>query len=362
MRETFSLNSKFSLKYKDNGDIQLEGFAIHGGEDFIVNGFYEVPESEMRNCTKTLKGKRLFKDHGTTSVDNIVGLVDNTRTTFDEEANMKGVKYKASLMVDDSHLGEKIERGLITDTSIGFDFTPICSICGKEFLSDDCPHHPLLDPDMHLICKDMHCNELSLVTFGADPGASVSSSFGGDDANKLKNKFGKIKDDIMSDVQDNNLQAENVELKQKISDLEAQLASQEETHKTAIEELKLENDTEIAKLQQDKDTLQSSVEEMQAELSEYRAAAQKQQEERLAEKREELKQLKIELKVEKNLDDVDDMSEDFIDKQIAIFKEIRDNSEPAKPQEFTGSQQQYNKDNKDSEKGYSALFKAFKGD
>ena len=124
MRETFSLNSKFALKHNDNGDVQLSGFAIHGGENFIVNGFYEVPESEMRNCTKTLKGKRLFKDHGTQSVDNIVGLVEKTRTTLDESVDMKGVKYEASLMVDDSHLGEKIEKGLITDTSIGFDFTP----------------------------------------------------------------------------------------------------------------------------------------------------------------------------------------------------------------------------------------------
>ena len=82
MRETFSLNSEFALKHNDNVDVQLEGFAIHGGEDFIVNGFYEVPESEMKNCTKTLKGKRLFKDHGTESIDNIIGLVDKTRTTL----------------------------------------------------------------------------------------------------------------------------------------------------------------------------------------------------------------------------------------------------------------------------------------
>ena len=46
MREAFRLNSKFALKHNDNGDVQLEGFAIHGGENFIVNGFYEVPESE----------------------------------------------------------------------------------------------------------------------------------------------------------------------------------------------------------------------------------------------------------------------------------------------------------------------------
>ena len=360
MRETFQLNSKFALKYKDNGDVQLEGFAIHGGDNFIVNGFYEVPESEMRNCTKTLQGKRLFKDHGTHSVDNIVGLVENTRTTYDEDVGMKGTKYKASLMVDDSRLGEKIERGLITDTSIGFDFTPICSICGNEFLSEKCTHHPLLDPDMHLICKDMNCHELSLVTFGADPGASVTSSFGGKEAEKLKAKFGKAKDEIMSDINNENLQSENIELKQKVSDLEAQLAAKDETHKTEIEGLKLTNQTEIATLQQEKEALESKVEEMSNELAEFRAEAQAKAEAELTAKKENLQKLAEELHVERTLGDVDEMSEEFIDQLTANYQEIIDNKAPEKPGEFSGSEQQHNK--KEKKGGYSAMLKAFKGD
>lgn len=360
MRETFSLNSKFALKYKDNGDVQLEGFAIHGGDNFIVNGFYEVPESEMRNCTKTLQGKRLFKDHDTDSVDSIVGLVENTRTTYDEDVGMKGTKYKASLMVDDSRLGEKIERGLITDTSIGFDFTPICSICGNEFLSEKCTHHPLLDPDMHLICKDMNCHELSLVTFGADPGASVTSSFGGEDAEKLKAKFGKAKDEIMSDINNENLQSENIELKQKVSDLEAQLAAKDETHKTEIEGLKLTNQTEIATLQQEKEALESKVEEMSNELAEFRAEAQAKAEAELAAKKENLQKLAEKLHVERTLGDVDEMSEEFIDQLTANYQEIIDNKAPEKPGEFSGSEQQHNKKGKKG--GYSAMLKAFKGD
>lgn len=360
MRETFSLNSKFALRHNDNGDVQLEGFAIHGGENFIVNGFYEVPESEMRNCTRTLKGKRLFKDHGTHSVDNIVGLVDKTRTTVDESNGMKGVKYNASLMVDDSHLGEKIERGLITDTSIGFEFTPICSICGNEFLSDKCTHHPLLDPDMHLICKDMHCHELSLVPFGADPGASVSSSFGGADAEKLKVEFGKLKDEIMSNTQNDNLQTENIELKQKVSDLEAQLAAKDEAHKSEIEDLKLDNQTEIATLQQDNKALQAKVDEMSEELAQFRAEAQAQAEAELAKKKEELQQLAEELGVKESLGDVDEMSEEFIDRLTANYKEILANQPEQKeqPGKFQSGEHQH----KEGKKGeYSALFKAFRG-
>ena len=362
MRETFSLNSKFALKHNDNGDVQLTGFAIRGGEDFIVNGFYEVPESEMRNCTKTLKGKRLFKDHGTHSVDNIVGLVDKTRTTLDESNGMKGVKYEASLMVDDSHLGEKIERGLITDTSIGFEFTPICSICGNEFLSDKCTHHPLLDPDMHLICKDMHCHELSLVPFGADPGASVSSSFGGADAEKLKVEFGKLKDEIMSNTQNDNLQTENIELKQKVSDLEAQLAAKDEAHKSEIEDLKLDNQTEIATLQQDNKALQAKVNEMSEELAQFRAEAQAKAEAELAAKKEELLKLAEELNVKETLGDVEEMSEEFIDKLAANYKEILANRPEKKeqPGEFQSGEQPHKEVTK--ERGqYSALLRAFKG-
>ena len=362
MRETFSLNSKFALKHNDNGDVHLEGFAIHGGEDFIVNGFYEVPESEMRNCTKTLKGKRLFKDHGTHSVDNIIGLVDKTRTTVDEATGMKGVKYEASLMVDDSHLGEKIERGLITDTSIGFDFTPICSICGNEFLSDKCTHHPLLDPEMHLICKDMNCHELSLVPFGADPGASVSSSFGGEDADKLKVEFGKLKDEIMSNTQNDNLQTENIELKQQVTDLEAQIAQLKESHQSEIEDLKLNNQKEIATLQQDNETLQGKVDEMSEELAQFRAEAQAKAEAELAEKKEELQKLAEELNIERTLGDVDEMSEEFIDRQIATFKEILENRPEKKeqPGQFQSGEQPHKEGKK--EKGqYSALLKAFTG-
>ena len=362
MRETFSLNSKFALKHNDNGDVQLEGFAIHGGENFIVNGFYEVPESEMKNCTKTLKGKRLFKDHGTESIDNIIGLVDKTRTTLDESVEMKGTKYNASLMVDDSHIAEKLERGLITDVSIGFDFTPICSICGNEFLSDKCTHHPLLDPEMHLICKDMNCHELSLVTFGADPGASVSSSFGGADADKLKVEFGKLKDEIMSNTQNDNLQTENIELKQKVSDLEAQLAQVKETHQSELEDLKLNNQTEIATLQQDKEALQTKVDEMSEELAQFRAEAQAKAEAELAEKKEELQRLAEELNIERTLGDVDEMSEEFIDRQIATFKEILENRPEKKeqPGEFQ-SGEQHHKESKKEKGQYSALLRAFKG-
>lgn len=353
MNQTFSLNSKFALKHKDNGDVELEGFAIHGGEDFIVNGLYEVPESEMRNCTKTLKGKKLFKNHDVTNVDSIVGLVDKTRTTYDEAAEMKGVKYNASLMVDDSHLAEKIDRGLITDVSIGFGFKPICSICGNEFLSDKCSHHPLIDEDMHIICKDMQCNELSLVPFGADPGASVGSTFGGVEADKLRAEFGKLKDEIMTDNNNEKLQADNLELSQKVKDLEATISQMEETHKSELEDLKLENQKDVLTLQQEKEALETQVEEMGNELATFRAEEEARRAEELASKKEKLVQLAEELKAEKFIEDIEDMDEEYVDKQIATFEEIIENQKNSPVKKFEKTEQHYDNtgETKDNNKG-----------
>lgn len=363
MNKTFSLNSKFALKHKDNGDVELEGFAIHGGENFIVNGLYEVPESEMRNCTKTLKGKKLFKNHDTYDVDSIVGLVDKTRTTYDEVAEMKGVKYNASLMVDDSRLAEKIDRGLITDVSIGFNFTPICSICGNEFLSDKCSHHPLFDEDMHLICKNMECNELSLVPFGADPGATVSSSFGGVEADKLRAEFGKLKDEIMVKNNDEKLQAENLELSQKVKDLEASISQMEETHKAELEDLKLENQKDVLTLQQEKEALETQVEEMGSELATFRAEEEARKAEEFAAKKEKLLKLAEELKATKFVEDIDNIDESYVDKQIETFEEILENKKSSSVKEFNSGEQHYEpKEDKKEHKQFSGLKKIMLGD
>ena len=226
MKQHFSLNSNFSLKHNDDGSTQLEGFAIHGADGFIVNGFFEVPASEMKNCAKSLKGAKLMKDHDWEHVDSIIGRVNETKEDFDEDAEMDGVRYIASLVVDDTKLGEKIEKGLIDATSIGFEFEPECSICHKPFFSEECTHHPFFD-DMHFICRDMECRELSLVTFGADPHATVSGSFDAEDLEQLKENFVKQKEEfIMTSKQDTiveDLQTQNAELSQDIRDLEAKL-------------------------------------------------------------------------------------------------------------------------------------------
>lgn len=322
MKQAFSLNSNFSLKTNDDGSKAIEGFAIHGDEGFVVNGFFEVPESEMRNCAKTLKGAKLMKDHDSDHVDSIVGRVNQTKKTFDEDAEMTGVHYKASLVVDDSKLAEKIEKGLIDATSIGFTFEPECSICGNPFFSEECTHHPLFD-DMHFICRDMDCHELSLVTFGADPHASVSGTFNERNLGELKEKFAKQKEELIMSKEDNmveTLKAENLELSQKVTDLEAELQQKEADFKTQEDNLKVEHKEEVLTLQQEKDALQSQVDTMTEELSVFRAEAKAQAEKELAAKKEQLAELAKEFGAEDLLEE--EMDEELIDKQIAMLQRV----------------------------------------
>ena len=349
MKETFSLNSNFSLNENEDGIKEIEGFAIHGGDDFIVNGLFEVPASEMKNCAKTLKGAKLMKDHDHDHVDSIIGRVNQTEEAFDEKANMDGVHYKASLVYDDTNLGDKIDAGLIDATSIGFEFEPECSICGNPYFSDECEHFVWWD-DMHLVCRDMSCFELSLVTFGADNNANVASSacttMCGLDANnidKVKEKLSKQKEEFIMSKQDNNvqkLQDENLELSQQIKDLEAKLSQKEEEYKSQVEDLT-----------QERDALKAQYDELSEEVAGFRAEAEAKAEQELAEKKAELTELAKELHIEHTIEDIDEMDAAFIERQIEQMKSISENLKQeaeSKPGKFNSEQKQpHNNDSKE---------------
>lgn len=362
MKQAFSLNSNFSLKTNDDGSQSIEGFAIHGDDGFIVNGFYEVPESEMKNCARTLKGAKLIKDHDTDHVDSIIGRVNQTKKTFDEDAEMAGVHYKASLVVDDTKLADKIEKGLIDATSIGFTFEPECSICGNPFFSEECEHHPLFD-DMHFICRDMNCQELSLVTFGADPHASVSGSFNAKDLEELKEKFVQQKEELIMSKEDNmveTLKAENLELSQKVTDLEAELKQKEADFKTQEDNLKVEHKEEVLTLQQEKDALQSQVDTMTEELSVFRAEAKAEAEKELAAKKEKLAELAKEFGAEDLLEE--EMEEELIDKQIAMLQRVADKVVEDKetiPQFKASQEQPHSKASEEEHTVFSGVQKYF---
>lgn len=326
MKEKFSLHQNFSLKTNDDGSKSIEGFAIHGDEGFIVNGFFEIPQTELRNCARTLKGAKLMKDHDTDHVDSIIGRVNKTKKTFDEQADMEGVQYEASLVVDDTKLAEKIEKGLIDATSIGFTFEPECSICGNPFFSEECTHHPWFD-DMHFICRDMDVHELSLVTFGADPHASVMGSFDAKELNQLKEKFAKEKEDFIMSKEDKmveTLKSENLALSQEVSDLKAQLEQQQTDFSKKEDTLQNAHDEEVLTLKQEKKALEDKVEEMTEELSAFRAEAEAKIAERLEAKKEKVITLAKELESEDLLREDKFGDEEYLDEKIAMFERVAD--------------------------------------
>ncbi len=360
MKEEFSLHQNFSLKTNDDGSKSIEGFAIHGGEDFIVNGFFEIPETELKNCARTLKGAKLMKDHDTNHVDSIIGRVNKTKKTFDEEADMQGIKYEASLVIDDGKLAEKIDKGLIDATSIGFTFEPECSICGNPFFSEECTHHPLFD-DMHFICRDMSIHELSLVTFGADPYATVNgTTLTTNQVDELIEKFAKQKEDFIMTKEDNiveSLKEENLELSQKVKDLEAELEQQKTDFKDSEDDLKVAHKEEILTLTQEKDALQAKVEEMTEELSVFRAQAKAEAEQKLIAKKEKLAELAKAFDSEDLLED--DMSEELIDKQIAMLERVADKVNKTKVPEFTSTEQPHGETKQKEREAFSGVSKYF---
>ena len=332
MKQTFSLNSNFSLTHNDDGSTQLQGFAIHGGEDFIVNGIFEVPESEMKNCAKSLKGAKLMKDHDTFHVDSIIGRVNNTKTEFDEDAEMMGVKYNASLVVDDTNLAKKIEEGLIDATSIGFSFEPECSICGNPYFSEECEHSLWFD-DMHLICRDMSCHELSLVTFGADPHASVTGSLSAQDIEDLKEKFSKQKEEFIMSKEDNiveTLKNENLELSQQVSDLKAQIEQKEADFKKEKDTIETQHQEEVLTLQQEKKALDEKVVEMQEELSAFRAEAEAKLAQELEAKKEQVIELAKKLEFEDLLDEERFTDAEYLDEKMAMLQRVDAKVNPVK--------------------------------
>lgn len=332
MKQTFSLNSNFSLTHNDDGSTQLQGYAIHGGKDFIVNGIFEVPESEMQNCARSLKGAKLMKDHDTFHVDSIIGRVNKTKKQFDDNADMMGVHYDASLVVDDSNLSKKIEEGLIDATSIGFSFEPECSICGKPYFSEECEHSLWWD-DMHLICRDMECHELSLVTFGADPHATVSGSLDAKGIEELKEKFAKQKEELLMSKEDKTvetLKSENLELSEQVSDLKAKLEQKESDFEEEKDTLELAHQEEVLTLQQEKKALEDKVESMKEELSAFRAEAESRLAKKLEAKKTEMLELAEKLDFKEQIKEDKLSDEEYIDDMLGMLHRVEEKVNPKK--------------------------------
>lgn len=358
-----STNQNFALKTNDDGSQVLEGFAIHGDDGFIVNGLFEVPESEIKNCVKSLKGAKLLKDHDTFHVDSIIGRVNKAKKTFDETADMYGAQYEASLVVDDSKLAQKIDKGLIDATSIGFTFEPECSICGNSYFSEDCEHSIWFD-DMHLVCRDMNVHELSLVTFGADPYATVSGALSEKAIDELKEKFAKQKESFIMSKEDTKvetLKSENLQLSQEVSDLKAQLEQQKTDFKKEQDTLETSYEEKVLTLQQEKKAVDTQIAEMQEELSAFRAEAEAREAEKLQSKKDELLALAKELDFEDQIKEERLNDEEYIDDKFAMLKKVESTLSNVVPKPTNANKHYDNEVDNDNKnhKAFSGLINGF---
>lgn len=147
-----------------DGVLPIEGFAVHEGR---FKEIVELPRLELSNVAKTLINAQLRIDHSS-SVRDIVGLVDDSKVEYNTNAQKDGVRYKAH--VDDAEIADGVNKNKIRDVSIGFDLDPECSKCGKDFRQ--CKHW---FDEAHVIARNVRVHELSLVTRGADPDAHATA-------------------------------------------------------------------------------------------------------------------------------------------------------------------------------------------
>ena len=243
-------------------------------------------------------------------------------------------------MVYDTNLAKKIEEGLIDATSIGFSFEPECSICGNPYFSDECEHFLFWD-DMHLICRDMECHELSLVTFGADPHATVSGSLDAKSIDELKEKFTKQKEELLMAKEDNiveTLKSENLELSQKVSDLEAKLEQKNADFEAEKDKLVLAHTEEVLTLKGEKEALESKVSEMTEELSAYRAEAEAKVAQVLKEKYDKCVEYATKYECEHLIKE--EMAEEYMDDLILMFEKREEQEAEVTVPQFKSEQNQ----------------------
>ena len=177
----------------------------------------------------------------------------------------------------------------------------------------------------------MSCHELSLVTFGADPHASVTGSLDAKSIEELKEKFSKQKEEFIMSKEDNTvetLKSENLELSQKVSDLEAQFEAWEADFQSEKDTLITQHKEEVLTLQQEKKALEDKMSEMQEELSAFRAEA----EAKLAKELEAKKERLVELAQKFDAEDLlrEDMDEKYLDENIAMLERVDAKVNPIK--------------------------------
>lgn len=297
VKETLALE-KFTYNFTDDGDKMVNGVAITPG---IYHTFLEIPQTELGNIASTIRDVPILTNHEN-RVENAIGRVTDSRVSLAEDA----VEYTGFIDSNETEILRKIEKGIVSSTSIGFECEHICKICGNDFFSADCSHYPW-DENFGILCKNVKTHELSVVSIPADKNATISTAMALDDFEDNFPDLYAQKQELRKNKGDKIMTDKKIDALKK--EYEEQLAS--EVEKKMV--LKTENEQLKAELKSKEDKLGI----VKEELAEIRKAELKIKADKVVEFNEELG-------AGLSIEEIEKLSEEGLDRFIRMFENIKE--------------------------------------
>lgn len=307
-------NGLAGLNALDNGRTQISGIAINPGK---YHGLIRIEEDEMQNAVDNLLGDIILKDHDN-SCDSAIGRITSTHLGINEKTGMRCAEYEGWIDSDEEKLISKINKGIIDSTSIGFEYEPYCSICGRPL--EECSHF-IWDEGFEIIAKNIAPHELSIVSVPADKNATVSTSFSLTET--LSDKLVELK------KQKRQQGETNMDFEEKYSELKTEFEEFKESAQTELEELKAEHETKISDKIEETLSIKNELKEAQDallaannELEALKAEMSKIAEEKLSELREKVTELNKEVSAGLTEEEISALSEAGLNRYVDMFTKI----------------------------------------
>lgn len=306
-------NGLTGLHNLDNGKTHVSGIAINPGK---YHGLIRVEEDEMQNAVDNLLGDIILKDHNNTC-DSAIGRITQTQLGINEKTGMRCAEYEGWIDSDEEKLINKINKGIIDSTSIGFEYEPYCSICGRPL--EECSHF-VWDEGFEIIAKNVAPFELSIVSVPADSNATISTF----------NATETFSDKLIELKKQKRQQGEtNMDFEEKYSELKAEFDEFKESAQIEIDEMKAEHETKISDKIEETLSIKKELQETQdalsaanAELETLRAEMAQIAEEKLSELREQVTELNDKVSAGLTSEEIASLSEAGLNRYVDMFTKI----------------------------------------
>ena len=306
-------NGLAGLDILDNGETRVSGIAINPGK---YHGLIRIEEDEMQNAVDNLLGDIILKDHNN-SCDSAIGRVTHTQLGINEKTGMRCAEYEGWIDSDEEKLINKINKGIIDSTSIGFEYEPYCSICGRPL--EECSHF-IWDDGFEIIAKNVAPFELSIVSVPADKNATISTF---NATETLSNKLIELKKQKRQQGEN------NMDFEEKYSELKAEFEEFKESAQTELEELKAEHETKISdkieetlSIKQELQDAQDALAAANTELETLRAEMSQIAEEKLSELRQKVTELNDKVSAGLTEEEISELSESGLNRYVDMFTKI----------------------------------------